>query len=159
MAAPVTTTRVTPVGRLLKDGHSTKVAHAKDPDVSMWEVTVKPPGLVSGGRININHMHRSFWRAFAAGHMSELSNYSGTCFIDPNVYNNFITNLLHQEGSITVREPDGSTLDFFGCIDSLEPGAHTEHEAPIYDYEGFATNTDPSDGSEAGPVLTSVSGT
>lgn len=159
MAAPTTTTRVTPSGRLVKNGHSTKIAHSKDPDVSFWEVEVKPPGLDTGEKINITHMFRNFWRGYACRNLTDLTNYSGTCFFDPNVYNNFISNLLHQEGAITVREPDGSTLDFFGALTKLDPASHKEGEAPLYSFEGICTNTDPSDGSEAGPVLTSVSGT
>lgn len=158
MGAPVTTTRITPAGRVLKNGHSTKIALSQDPDISFWEVEVKPPGTITGDKIDLTTMFNLFWRTYAGRTLSELSNWNASALYDPNVYNNLISNVLHREGSVTIREPDGSTLDFFGQLLTADPDRHVERTAPRLNIEGCCTNRDPSDGSEAGPVLTSVSG-
>ena len=45
MANPVTTARTAPSGIYLKDGHSTKLAFARQAGANFWEVEIAPPGF------------------------------------------------------------------------------------------------------------------
>jgi hypothetical protein len=159
MAAPVDTTRTTPVGIRLEDGHSTKIAFARDPDVSFWEVEVQPPGLDGGDAINITTMHNTTWRTMAARQLKTLTECSINVAYDPNVYNNILDHLINQEGAITVHFPDGSKLSFFGYLKSFTPQGNQEGNMPTAAISIVPTNYDPVARTEQSPVLTSVSGT
>lgn len=158
MANPATTVRLAPVGRLLKDGHPTKVAFARDPDISLWELTVKPPGVSGGDPINITTMHNVIWETKASQALQALTDGSLTFAYDPVVYNQ-ILGLVNQEGSVTVRYSDGSTLDFFGYLGMFDPNEISRGTMPTASGTLVTTNLDPVNEVEAGPVLTSVAGT
>lgn len=158
MAAPATTARQSPVGIYLTDGYSTKIAFAANPNLSIWEVTVKPPGLDGGDAINITTMHNVRWRTMASKALLTLTESTMTFAIDPAAYTQ-AKSLINVEGSITAIFPDGSTLDFFGFLRTFEPAEHTEGEMPVYSGSISPTNFDPVNRVEADPVLTSVAGT
>jgi hypothetical protein len=155
---PTTTVRQTPAGRRIDDGFPTKIAFAADADVSLWEKTVTPPGLDGGDPIETTTMHNVTYRTMASRALKTLTDSSFTAAYDPDCYNQLVV-LINVEGSITVRFPDGSTLDFFGYLRSFEPDEITEGEQPTATVNITATNTDPSTGAESAPVLTSVAGT
>lgn len=159
MAAPADTTRGTPTGLRLDDGYSTKLAFARDPTICFWEKTVKPPGVDGGDAIDTTTMHNTTYRTMAARALITLTESSLTVAYDPNVYNTIITNLLNQEGAITVHFPDGSKLSFFGYLRTFEPNDCAEGEQPTATINITPTNYDPVNGVEAAPVLTSVAGT
>lgn len=158
MAAPSTTVRSAPAGIRLEDGFSTKIAFEADPDVSFWEIGVQPPGIDGGEAIQTSTMHNIAWRTMAPRALKSLTPCQTTVAYDPNVYNN-ILDLINVKQSITVHFPDGSTLDFFGFLKSFSPQAATEGNMPTANVDIVPTNTDPDDGTEAAPVLTSVPGT
>lgn len=158
MAAPATTARSAPVGRYLQDGHSTKIAFAADPDISLWEITVKPPGIDSGDAIDITTMHNTTWRTMASRALKTLTESTLTFAIDPDVYNQ-ANAIIGVEGAMTAHYPDGSTLDFYGFLKNIDPAEHKEGEMPVYSGTITPTNYDPVNRVEAAPVLTSVAGT
>lgn len=158
MAAPSVTTRQTPGGYRLEDGHSTKIAFARDPDVSFWEVSVKPPGIDGDEKINITTMHNTAWRTFVGRQLKTLTDATTTVAYDPAVYSQ-IVELCNQEGAITLHFPDGSTESFFGYLKSFEPNEHTEGAMPTAAIVVVCTNYDPTNRVEAAPVLASVAGT
>jgi hypothetical protein len=159
MAAPSSTTRATPAGIKLDDGYSTKIAFARDSNVSFWEKTLSPPGLDGGDPIDTTTMHNADWRTMSARQLATLSEFTCTAAYDPNVYNDIINNLLNQEGSITVHFPDGSKLDFFGYLRSFQPQDVAEGAQPEAQITIVPTNYDPTNNVEASPVLTQVAGT
>lgn len=159
MAAPATTARVAPGGKWLENGHSTKIAFARDSDVSFWEKTVQPPGIDGGDAVETTTMHNTVWRTMAPRTLKTLTESSLTVAYDPNVYNNILNSLINQSGSITCHFPDGSTLDFFGYLKSFEPSENSEGEQPEADITIVPTNYDPVNDVESSPVLTSVAGT
>lgn len=158
MAAPTPTARQTPAGIMLENGHATKITPAADPDVSFWERTVQPPGIDGGDPIETTTMHNTTWRTMAPRSLKTLSSSQVTAGYDPNVYNNILS-LVNVETTYTVRFPDGSTLAFFGFIQTLEFSENTEGELPTCTLTITPTNQAPGSTTEEAPVLTSVAGT
>lgn len=158
MANPVTTARVAPTGKRLLDGYKCVVAFARDSNVNLWEMEVQPAGLDGGDKIDTTTMHNARWRTAAARSLITSTDGSFKCAYDPAVATE-ILNLLNEPGSITYHYPDGSTMDVWGYLKSFEPDALVEGSMPSATVSICHTNTDPSDHSEAGPVITSVAGT
>lgn len=156
--ALVSTVRTTPSGIKMDDGHSTKIAFERDPDVSFWEKTVTPPGLDGGDAIDTTTMHNVTWRTMSPRKLRTMTEVKVEAQYDPAVYNQ-IGELINAEGSITVHFPDGSKLDFFGYLRTFEPGDNAEGECPMATITIQPTNQDPVTGAETAPILTSVSGT
>lgn len=149
-----TTARATPIGRKMNDGYQTLLAFAADPDVSLWEKTVKPPGLDGGDPIDTTTMHNTDLRTFAARALKTLTESSLTCAYDARVYNQALS-LINVPGWITVHFPDGDTLDFIGYLRTLEvTGEHSEGEQPEITANITPTNEDPTTGVETLPVWT-----
>ena len=158
MGTPATTARIAPLGILMGDGFSTKIAFAADPNISFFERTVQPPGVDGGDAIEITTMHNTTWRSMQPRSLLTLSSSSITAYYDPSVYNEIIA-LINVETDITVHFPDGDTLAFFGFLQSFEPGDHEEGSPPECTIIITPTNIDPADGSEAGPDLVATTGT
>lgn len=154
----VSTVRQTPSGIKLDDGFSTKIAFNRDPDVSFWEKTVKPPGIDGGDAVETTTMHNVTWRTMSPRKLRTMTQMTSKAAYDPAVYDQ-IRELVNQEGSITVHFPDGSKLDFFGYLKDFEPDDHVEGTQPEATITIVPTNQDPVTGAETAPVLTSVTGT
>jgi hypothetical protein len=157
--ALVTTVRQTPAGIKLDDGFPTKIAFERDPDVSFWEKSVQPPGFDGGDPIDTTTMHNTSYRTMSSRRLKTMTEATLTVAYDPAVYTQINNNLINQEGSVTVRFPDGSTLDFFGYLQTFEPSEVTEGEQPEAEITIAVTNQDPVTGAETAPVITSVAGT
>jgi hypothetical protein len=156
MAAPATTARQTPAGIKLKNGFSSKVAFAADPDVSLWEIAVKPPGMDGGDAINTTTMFNSVFRTFAAGELKTMTDMTFRFAYDPNVITQ-LDDLINVETAITVHFPDGTTWAFFlrSCeFDELQDNVFPTGNATV-----TCTNSDPITGAEEGPVVVNVPGT
>lgn len=159
MAAPASTTRVTPTGRKLDEGFPTKIAFSRAANVSFWEKTVQPPGVDGGEPVDTTTMHNTAWRTKNPRVLVSLEPHTTKVAYDPNVYNTIVNTLINAKGSITVRFPDGSTLDYFGYLQKFEPDAIEEGKQPEATVTIVPTNFDSANNVEAAPVLTSVSGT
>lgn len=158
MGVPAFTTRVTPVGIKLGDGHSTKIAFAADPDVSFWEKQVQPPGMDGGDAIDTTTMYNVLVRTSSSRALITMTEMSCTAAYDPRVYDQILA-LINVEGAVTVLFPDGSMVAFFGYLKNFEPQQHQEGAQPEANITVVPTNTDPSDGSEAVPNYKTASGT
>lgn len=159
MAAPATTVRQTPTGRKLDEGFPTKIAFSRSPAVSFWEKTVQPPGVDGGEPVDTNTMHNVAWRTQNPRVLKTLTPHTTKVAYDPNVYNTIVNDLINQKGAITVRFPDGSTLDYWGYLQKFEPDQIEEGKQPEATVTIVPTNWDYVNNVEAAPVLTSVSGT
>lgn len=161
MAAPTVTARATPAGIKLDRGHSTKIAFARDSNVSFWEKEVTPPAVDGGDPIDTTTMFNTAYRTFASRALVTLPEFTVSAAYDPNVINDVITNLINQAGAITVHFPDGSTYSFFGYLKAFSPQGLSQDNAdqPMAEVTIVVTNWDPANRVEAGPVLTQVAGT
>jgi len=123
----------------IDDGHPTKIGFAEDADVAMWEKEVTPPSVEGGGENDTTTMHNLIWRTKAPKKLKTLGESSFTAAYDPAVYEEVIT-MLNTNQLITVTFADGSTLAFWGWIDSFTPGAAVEGEQPTVDVTIIASN-------------------
>lgn len=158
MGVPVTTVRVDPVGRRLEDGYRSLITFAADPNVSLWERTVKPPGIDGGDSIDTSTMHNDVWRTKASRALKELTDAGMECGYDPVVYDQIVA-LCNVETSITILFSNNDTLAFFGYLKSADTNDLAEGEFPTLTCVVVCTNTDPADGSEAGPNYITAAGT
>lgn len=152
------TTRQTPAGIKLDDGFACKVAFARDPDVSLWEKAVKPPGIDGGDPIDTSTMFNTVYRTMASRSLKTLTPMNFKAAYDPAVYPQLIE-LINAEGAITVHFPDGSKLDFYGYLKSFEPDELVEGQQPEASVMIVPTNADPVTRAEVAAVMTSVAGT
>ncbi len=157
MADPTVTQRSTPTGRKLDEGYQTLIAFASNASVQLWEKSVQPPGMDGGDPVETTTMHNSTYRTMAARKLITMSPVEVTAAYDPAVYDAIVA-LINVEGAITVHFSDGSSLSFYGFLQTFEPQAIEEGEQPEANITIQPTNTDPTDGSEAGPVYTAPSG-
>lgn len=160
MAAPVAALNAgTPAGIKIDDGFSTKIAFDRGVNVSLWEKSVKPNGIDGGDKIDTTTMRNAAYRTFRSRSLITLTDSTFKCAYDPNVYNTIITSLVNQNGTITFFYPDGSTLALYGYLKSFEADDLVEGTQAEATVTVVATNFDPVNHVEAGPVLTSVAGT
>ncbi len=159
MAAPATTVRATPTGIKLDEGFSTKIAFSRLAAASFWEKTVQPPGVDNGEPVDITTMHNIAWRTRNPRVLKDLTPHTTKAAYDPNFYNQIVNTLVGAKGSVTVRFPDGSTLDYYGYLQKFEPDQIEEGKQPEATLTIVPTNWDYVNNVEAAPVLTSVSGT
>lgn len=150
----VTTARITPVGKHLDDGFSTKIALAADPNVSFWERSVKPPGIDGGDPIDVVTMFNSVYRTSAPRSLISLTDVSGSAAYDPNVFDQIIA-LVNVNGWITAIHPNGDTWDFVGYLRLFDPPEHQEGEFPLASFTIVVTNRLNS-GVETAPVFSDV---
>jgi len=158
MAAPATTARSTPLGIMMDDGFSTKIAFARDVDFSIWEVTITPPSIDGGDTVPFTTMHNTTWRTFASRGLFTLGEVSGTAGYDPDAYDE-AQSLINFNGSITVHFPDLSTLDFFGYLRVFEPQEMSDGGEVRVNFTIQPTNWDSTNNVESGPVMTEIAGT
>ena len=158
MADPTTTTRSAPGGIRLEEGHPIKVAFASDPDICFEEVATTPPELDGGEPIDTTTAFRTVWRTKSPQTLVTLSPFQVRVAYDPLVYTQ-VRAIINVNNSITVRFPDGSTLDFWGYLQKFTPQETKEGNRPEATVVIVPTNWDSSNNVEAGPAYTDAAGT
>lgn len=158
MAAPTPTARATPGGIKLPDGFVTKVTFAADTDFSVWEKTTTPPPLEGGDPIDQTTQHNVDYVTKSAQQLIDVGESTFTAAYDPAAYTQALA-LINVETTITYSFFDGSTLCFYGYLKTFAPGTMQRGTQPEATVTIVATNWDYVNKVEAGPVLTSVSGT
>ena len=158
MSAPTPVVRQTPVGEKLKDGYQSLIAFAADPDISIWEKTVQPPGLDGGDPVDNTTMHNTSLRTSAPRGLKTMTNSQMTVAYDPQCLLQLLA-LINVETTITVAFPDGSAWSFYGFLQSFEPAENEEGTQPEATCVIVPTNTDPTTGEEEEPIYTAELGT
>ncbi len=158
MAAPTPTARGTPSGIKLDEGFRTLVTFASNPTIGFWEKEVTPPGLQGGDPVDTTTMHNVRWRTRNPRQLITMENFKLNCAYDPYLYTSLLA-LLNVKTTVTVTFRDGTTLAFYGFLQSFIPGSLKEGEQPMAEITVVPTNQDPTTGAEEDPVLTNVAGT
>jgi hypothetical protein len=143
---------------MLEDGYQSLITLENDPDISLWEKTVKPPGIDGGDAIEQTTMHNVTMRTMALRALKTLTDANSTVAYDPVVYNQLLAQ-VNVNQLITVIYPNGDTLDFYGGLRVFEPSDLAEGEQPEATINITATNVNPATGLETLPNYISASGT
>lgn len=158
MAAPTPTSRSTPTGIPLDDGHSTLITIGLDTDINFWEKEVTPPGAEGGEPVDTTTMHNVTWRTMRSQDLITLTPCQGVAAYDPVILTEILS-VINAETTITLTFPDGSTWAFYGYLKSFTPNSMNQTTQPTAQYIIQPTNWDPSNSVEAGPAVASVAGT
>ena len=158
MAAPVATARGTPTGNFLEDGFRSLVTFGNNSTIGLWEKSVKPPGWDGGDPVQTSTMHNVEFRTMAPRQLKTLTTSTFKFAYDPAAMDSIKTQ-INRKQTLTQRYSDGSTLAYYGFLQSCEFDDLVEGTQP----EGTATltptNYDSANKVEAAPVLVSVAGT
>jgi hypothetical protein len=158
MANPTPTTRQTPSGRPLKDGFQVLTTFGNNPQLAIWEKRTKPPGLDGGDKIDQTTQHNARFRTYAPRALVEVTDGTVKCAYKASSYD-ALQNLIGQEVAITQEYCDGSQLVFWGCVKSFDADDQEEGKQPEATISYYATNWDPVNNVEAGPVYIGPTGT
>lgn len=159
MAAPTPTVRITPSGRILENGYKTLITFSRDPDVEMWEISVKPIGMDGGPKIDLTNMHSAIVREYAPRRLMEMTDGQMTVHYDPKVLPKIMNDLINRNNVITETYSDGSTYAYWGYLQKFERNEHgIDGDAPQGTATFVVTNRDDS-GVRQLPVETDVTGT
>jgi hypothetical protein len=153
MAAPVPTPRGIPTGKKLDDGYKTVICLGASPTMSLWEKTVKPPGLDGGEAVDTTTMHNTVFRTKAPRQLKDATACTFTAAYDPAMLTALLTR-INVEDTITVHFPNGGSLAFFGFLQSFETADIAEGTQPEATCTITPTNQDPVTGAEQGWVYT-----
>lgn len=145
------TARDNPAGSKLNDGYRTLVTFANDPDISLWEKSVTPPGIDGGDAIETTTMHNDAYRTMAARALKTLTDGSFTAAYDPQVYEQ-LNSMININQLCTVHLPNGGELDFYAFLKSVEASELVEGEQPEMTCNFVPTNTHPTTGAEVAPA-------
>lgn len=135
---------------IINDGHATLVTFADFPDVSFKEKTVTPPGIEGGGPNDTSTMHNLIWRTRQPKKLKTLTEGSMTAAYDPVVYDDIVA-MINENQLITVTFADGSTVTFWGWLDSFIPGEAEEGSQPTAEVK-FVPSNQNDVGDEVAPV-------
>ncbi len=158
MAAPSPTTRGTPSGRKLRDGFRSLITFARNTTVSLWEMSIKPPGRDGGEPIDTTTMHNVSRRTRTPRALVTTTPGSVKFAYDPKLKTQ-IEALINQPDTITVRYKDGSTEAFYGFMKDLEFDELQEGAMPTGTCNFVPTDFDETNNVEADPAISEVAGT
>jgi hypothetical protein len=158
MAAPVVTPPQYATGFKMPDGYSSRFVFKNKPTISLWELTVKPPGFDGGDLIDNTSMQNKKWRTRRVRHLITLTESSMVAYYDPDMFNDLIAQ-LNAEQAISQWWPDGSALAFYGALIKADFAELKEGEPPTVNCTIGPTNWDPAAGVEADPVFQPAAGT
>lgn len=166
MASPSTQSRTTPDGIYLHEGYQSLIAFGLDDGLNLWEIDVGLPGIDLGDMIDITTQHNTRYRTKAFQSLADITEFTFTAAYDPVIWDELLTTavaggngVLGLNSDVTRIFPDGSTIDFWGGIRMWAPEDHVIGTFPTATVTVGITNYDPANNVEAGPALTSVSGT
>ena len=157
MAAPTPTARQTPLGIWTPTGFRTKITFFHNPNISLWEVAVKPAGTTNGEPIPQDTMWNTRRNIKRPQPLIDGTPAQITFQYDPQLQSQ-IDALCGVETTITEAYYDGGTKAYYGYLqtvefDPLERGQPGKGTATI-----IQTNWDYVNRVEAGPVWATVAG-
>lgn len=149
----------TPAGVRIRNGHSTRFALANAPTISLWIVSLTPPGVEGGELIPTTTMHNTALRTMAAQSLKTMTPMTMRCAYNAAVIDNLFAQVNNeQSGTLHFSQSSGS-WDFFCAITNFAPDEIVENAMPLASVTIGLTNTDPLTGAETSPDYRTASGT
>lgn len=133
----------------LNEGHPTRFYLDNAPNVNFWVKSCTPPGLDGGGENDTTTMENERWRTRQPKVLITLTEMTANVAYDPVVYDELLS-VINVNQIITVEFSDGSTVSFWGWLNSFTPNEHVEGEQPTADVQVIPSNQDNS-GNEVDP--------
>lgn len=125
----------------LRDGHPTRLFFDNAPNIHLWVKSCTPPGIDGGGENDTTTMENERWRTRQPKVLITLTPLSANVAYDPVIYDEILS-VINVNQIITVEFSDGSTVSFYGWLNSFTPGEHSEGEQPTADIEVIPSNQD-----------------
>ena len=138
----------------IDDGFATLITFKNHATVKFWEKEVTPPSIEAGGANDTTNMHNTTWRTKAPKKLKSLGESSAKVSYDPAVYAD-IPDMVGENQEITSTCADGSKIEFWGWIDTFNPGSCTEGNVPTADIKIICSNQNAT-GAETAPVYTAA---
>lgn len=113
----------------LDDGYATIITFANIPNVKLYEKEITPPGMTAGGVIDTTTMRNQTWRTMAPRNLKSLTPVTAVVAYATSA----IPDVMGQVGinqEVTITFPDGSSITFWGWIESFTPAAMSEGAQP-----------------------------
>lgn len=156
MAAPTITNRQRPTGRAIPDGYRSLIGFEDDPDLAIWERSVKPPGYDGGDPIDTSTMHNNEWRTKHPRSLKTMTEATVVAGYKPTAFAALLA-MINNPQSITCQYPDGTAEAFFGFVQKIEKNELKEGEYPECTLTICPMNEDGT-GAEQDPVYGSATG-
>ena len=158
MAAPSPVTRTAPTQPKLENGFVWKIGFSQDVDISLYEVSLNPPGLDGGDPIDVTTQWSVALREKALRGLIDIPDFTFTCGYNPIVHSQLIA-IINDNGAISIDWPNGDKLTFYGALRVAEYDALEEGTFPMITCTVTVTNRDPINKVQAAPVFTEGAGT
>lgn len=141
---------------ILDDGYSTIISFSENPDVKLYEKSMKPPGFDGGGPIDTTTMRNNKLRTNAPKKLITTTAGNYTAAYDPMVYADLL-DMINVKQQITITYPNGVTTTFWGWLNTVEPNEINEGEQPTVSV-GFELSNTNAEGVETFPETIAGSG-
>lgn len=159
MALPTPVVRIIPSGFKMHDGFKTQIAFSLNPAFVMWERTVKPPGVSTGGnKLNTTTMLNEERRTFAPPTLKENTDGSGTALFDPTAVDD-ADFLVGKNQPISWHYPNNAVWTAWAYLQEFTPNDFNPDEVPTAGFVIIVTNWDSVLCVESDPVFTPGVGT
>lgn len=136
----------------IDDGFPTRVSFSAFSNVNIWDKSVKPPGLDSGGPNDTTNMRNTTVRTMAPKKLFTVTPGSSKFLYAVALLNDVIAAKgINQQ--ITWTYPDGSSIQIWGWIDKVEFDDIKEGESATGTITYQPSNQD-NTGAEVAPVIT-----
>lgn len=158
MAAPTPTARATPAGRMLGDGHGTRITLALDTNIEFDEDEVTPPSFKADPPIDRTSNSNVRVRTYSPPLLFMVGPVKASVFYDPLVEAAIVAAICRHD-TVTVTFSNGDTWCAFAYLEEFTPGSLRRGDKVKADVTIFITNFDPVNCVEALPVYTAGAGT
>jgi len=147
------------MSEIIEDGQGATIILANaptggGPGITFKEKSITPPGLDGGGEIDTTTLRNTLYRTKKPKTLLTISTMSLTVTYESSLYDEILT-MLNVNQLITVNFPDGSSVAFWGWLNSFKPGSLEEGTQPTADIEIIPSNQNDSS-EETGPDWSDV---
>lgn len=157
MAAPPVVARVTPIDPKLTNGYQALIAFQLDPDFSLWEKEVTPPGIEGGDPIDTMTQHDVEYATQAPRALIKHEGGQFTAGYNPGMLVNG-DSMINQPQAITYHFPNTDSITYWGYLRSIKATGMSDGTMPLCTAMIEITNYDPYNCVQAGPVYTPGNG-